>query len=536
MAKDKNTKIDAEKTKIKAEKKEKRKSELKSFFILFLIIAVICGSVYYWYTHIYEEKEPTKKTQENTTTNTTIASSYTAENSLNLVGGKYLIDQNDKSDSIKVVNLEGKVIYEGEIEFSYIYTDENGNLYVILDEYAENENVVTIYKLEDGEFKEYKEFGETNVYYTPILYSKDDNSYLMGFYGMNSTSSDDKKNKLYLLGKETIELDNINLVGDETVLGVSDPIITYSNENIISTNNAHKLYGVYNLNDNRLDIENNYQGIYRANNGNYIAVKDDKAAIIDDKLKKIVDFEYDFIDKHEDFYVVSKNNKLAIMNNNYELVTEFAFDYQDAGMGVDYTYKLCCSAFNTFAAHKIGEKYILTINANELNYDDIEYEKHETYIINSDGTYETITTNHFEYDKESNLIYSYNTKENEYTLYTKELEEKIKINMSDYDYEGAYFLSLINGNTIEVGHNKDLYFDYETGEELDNIKDYTYEFGDVTFKYIGEENEVIITQNEKEIIKYEFEKEYFDSKMIEINEDGTFSSLTEKNYFSVKKQ
>ncbi len=487
--------------------------EIKAFFLLVLIIAAIAGGTWYWYTHIYDGNKETlvKKDEE---TDEYQVYSYLSKESRNdlLVVGNYLIERNE-SQVLKVMNLKGEVLFEGNVDCSYIEIGSDGELYFISDESGDYGNTIILSKLDGDKVLELDPIGKNGVYYTPFYYEDDGNYVLLGFSGLWSTV-DDSGNEtgtyyVHLINDKTYELENYTIFGNQVRLSEGDPVYTEDSKYvIISTIGPLESvkYGLLDIQTGNIVIEPTYEELKYVRDGVYVAQKDGKAGIIDYNKKKLVDFQYDFIDVNDDFYVVSQNNKLAIMDSNYKLITDFVFDYQGGDSELKYDYYLCCASINSFAAYKIEDKYVLVTNYGE-SYGVNSYDKHEAYVIKKDGTYETITE--YDFTVEDDFIYS-STGSNQFVVFNTDLTEKYKLDLTKYDSD-VYRLNLINHNTIEAElESTSIYFDYETGKEISKVNEFEKEIESFQLSYKNGKLTINTGNNEKkfDLANFDFKKFY----------------------------
>lgn len=508
----------------KKEKKKRFFEELRSFFILLVVILAVVFGVWYWYTNVYDKKDNIPAKKEENVVNQYKSYKYTvaSNHKLDVLNDKYVIEYDD--DYIyKVMDVKTNVLFEGEEEFDFYIEGSDGNIYIVLDSEADTENIVNIYKLDNKKFTEVKELFVENVYFVPIQYEeiKGSGNYItLGFtgtrYSYDTELNEENTTFVYSLDGDEYELDNYQLIGDTKGNNSYESIVTYNKDKIIfyvSETYSDKSYGLLKLSDGEVIIKPQYDGLY-TNGSNYIAVKDGKAGIITDKLKKIVNFDYDFIADYGTYYVVSKNNKMAIMDEKYNLVTDFVFDYQASSNNVSYVY----NGVNTFDSYKINDKYILSINNLELD-NNLQYDKSETYIINKNGKYTTIEANKFFVNSSSGLIYAYSNSSRVVTLFDSELNELYKINLNNYDFSGLPKVKLINGNTLEIKLDSSIYYDYETGEEINDIKDFSALINDITINYDKKNKKLIYSSDDKEIANIDVDIDDIDNmNFIELNE------------------
>lgn len=445
-------------------------AEVKALFIILVIIGLISLGGWYWYTHMSPRKsDPIIKQGEAEKLGYNY-SVYSSKNKMEVKYGKYIVDAKDNV-LYRLMDLNGNVLFEGEQDYSYIYLDINNNLYVVKDEDAENENVVSLYKLEESNLVKVIEMYEEEIYLSPIVYvDKEDNEYLLGFAGLEYTNMEDRSTVIYSLEGKKAELEGYNLLGDTEITGAGQEFITH-NKKYISFGSEKE--GLYNLDTQEVAIPATYDHIYATYNNSFVVVKNGKAGIINEKQKKLTSLEYDFIDINNGFYVVAKNKKLAIMDNNYKMVTDFVFAYQ----GGTYNYKLCCMETNSFVAFKRGSKYLLITNQETT---DVTFAKNEAYLISSDGKYETIKEDGYELLDDD--IYLLQKDENKVKFYDKALNYKFDIDLTSYDFDldDIYFEKA--GNTLFIPE-KDIYYNYTSGEELEK-KEIIYENMNVRLEYL----------------------------------------------------
>lgn len=519
----------------KALKKQRRSEilkEIRAFLILVISIGLIAFGVWYWYTHFYNpepkrdqayEKEE-KKVAEYKTIKYSLVNK---EDYLDLISEKYLIER-DKEYIYKVMDLKGDVLFEGRESFDYIYEGLDNELYAYKVSGMSYENIIELYKLEDKEFNKINTISESNVTWKPIIY-KDETSdeKLLGFSGLLNTYDSEMnrvtETKIISLDTKEHTLKDTYLEGENTS---NENILTYDSDYIImyKVNNNKKNYGLYSIKEGKEIISPQYERLYTSGI-NYIAIKNNKSGIISSKLKRIVDFQYDFIEDHKDYYVVSKNNKLAIMDEDYKLVTDFIFDYQTTNDLTSYKYNVKDDEINTFKSIKKNNKYILTINnGEELGH---KYSKHETYIINKNGTYETISDNVFNASECTSLVYSYNTDKKEYTIYDSNIKPLYKINLSEYDYNSYPEIKLLNENTLVININSNIYYNYETGVEIEKPLDYQTSINGITIDY----------NNNDKTVSYQVNNEIVATIPVDIEEDNTYFNKINDNiiYFKTKK-
>ena len=516
------------------EKKSKKIfGELLALLILLLIIGAVSYGGYYWYNHVYKVAN-----KDNGSTKIKDgeykAYVYDAKDGhyVSVINDKYVVEMADPSKLYKIMDIKTKELYSGEKDFTSVYEGIDGNIYVIYNEALENEDSTDIYKVSNGELKKVTTLAKNGIFYSPVLYRdlKTNKQLLLGFTGSySSTEVDDGyKSFIYYITGKTYELDDASVIGDEAILSASENIYTYSDKYIIVKKSNDKV-GLMDFSTGDMKIEFNYDGLYTSFDGNYVAVKDKKAGIIDLDLKKLIDFEYDFIDRSDGFYIVSKDKKLDILDENFKKVNKESFDYQDGGVDLTYTYKLCCANINSFVGYKIGDKYVLVTNFGAAGERIKNYNKNEAYVISQDGLSQIITEKDFDYNKDSGLIYSYYN--NKVTIYDSNMDKKYDIDLSKYDINKIDEVKLVNG-TLYV--NK-LMFDYETGSVVKKPVDYENKYGDLTVKYSNDKIRFYEKDEEVQSYDYKYDESFYSNPVTELENGIYYNNYLEGDFVSILK-
>ena len=453
------------------EAKNQKKGEFHAFLILLIITVVLVGGVYIWYTRFYDPSRDSwlaniiEKTKENEYE----IVKYNTDNKLKQYGD-YIVEYKN-NNLYKVMNLKGEELIDDKIEFDNIYLDSNDNLYLLTNEEDELNNIIKIYKLEDKEFKEYKEYGEEDHKFYPLIY----NDYLFGVVEEYKTYDElIIKSIVHTLDNKDYVIDSGNIQSEKlskTNIDIS------SNRYLIIKSIDNNKYGIYDLASDSQIIDYKYDYLSFVKEDIFIAKQNKKVGIITSKLKKVLDYNYDNVIYKNDLFIASLNNNISILNNNYEEVTNFDLDNKERSL-IDP---------------------ILSMNAYKFN---------DTYIVLSTSIYkiennekEVLDINNFVVNDD--LIYSYNKDKKEYIIYDKDLKEVSKIDLSKYDIEYSK-LYLMNPSTIALNNKNKIYFDYNTGEVIDNPNDYEYEFNNIKYKYSGKDNTIVISENNKELESFKY--------------------------------
>ena len=496
---------------VKEEKKEEPKSEVKvtpkrkinfwsefkSFLIIILIIGLLVLGGWAWYKYIKDHPKPESETIQ--------------ESKKEVVGYNYKVVNKDGNEAqvldnyiilykdgyvTKILSLTGEVLYEGSYKANTFALGIDKKLYLLDVQSADDANSIKVSKFDGNEIKEVYSVGVDNVYFQLIYYSDYENdSYLVGLAGSEFVFEDGESKiedtYFYDLKGNGDSFNGYMLSGDVAVLDIESDIYTYNEQYITFVDNNDK-YGLYDYVNEKMVTEASYDGLYGTYNDNFVAVKDKKAGIINSNEKILVVFEYDFIDQHKDFYVVSKDDKLAIMNKDYEFVTGFDFKYQK-GDGEGFIYKLCCASFNTFAAVKYGNKYILVTN-NMINEYGLDYPIDETYIIDSNGESEAIKEDGF--NILDNYIYFFDKKSNSYAFYDKDLDYRFTVDLSTYAFAKDFQYFYEFGDYVYVS-GKNIYFDTKNGKEVTKPEE---SFVNKNVKVIDGNNKAVISVDGEEVV------------------------------------
>lgn len=481
-------------------KKSNFKKEIRSFFILLLIIGLIVGATWYWYNYRYDKNR--NKKNENNSTETEVKKdiaydikSYKTSTNISLVNNKYIVEYSNKY-IYKVLDTNLDVLYEGEQYYSDFYCGRDNNLYIINEDIADYENIIDLYVLEKAEFIKKETLSDQVVQYKPILTNE---NILLGFIGYYDNTLDDDKqeqelnNYLYLIGHEKksigkMLLDEINIINNPRFI-----ITTSSDYLIVSLNDK---IGVYDISNNDYLIEPTYSAIIPGLNNEFIVTdEEDLDYIVDDKNQKILDSSYDFITSNFDYYVLGKNKKVSIMNRKHEEVASLEMNYRLHKNENDI---LDDGGFEVFYAHDINGKIVLEKHSVDVINSSSTKQLLTIYIFDENGKYQTIETDYFSYDKKNKFIYSYNSKNKEVTVYNDSLEVDFDIDLSIYNYKEIPYLTIYNTNLIYTNIGNGLYFNRSTGELQGEKHEITYEDKNFKITYNSKDKQLIVKIGDKE--------------------------------------
>lgn len=489
---------------VKKEKpvKEKQSSGVGATIIVFILLVGIVAGVYYWYNEVYK-KDSGKITQ---VVNEKLGYSYVnyqskENNKLVFLNETYLIEYaNDIA--YKVADREGNVLFEDQMAFDEVYMDLNDNLYIITDDENEDGNLLSLYKLENGKFVLVKDYQEEGYNFEKITYEVDGKNYLFGISKVNYDSTDNTKvNSITLLESE----DEITLSAGVSFGNLSSTDFVNHSDRYIVVNNNDKV-GLYDLEDKKMVIDFNYESLKIVNDDLLIAKKNSKYALINLKLKKLVDYKYDYIDHKGEYIVVGIDNKIGLIDSNYNSILGLIIpcEYNMSNVSVE--------------SHKVGSKYIITVT--DVNMVDA----YSTYIVNGKDKAESIKEEFFYRD---DFSYTVSNDNKTYTIYDKDLNKKGSINLSDYDFVNKVIVTKV-GNTLVMDG---IYFDYETLKQVDTIKEYEIKEDNYSLK-TNDKGVVNILINGKSIGKYEY---VYPNILFNKTQDGLFYYISDNSYTSIKK-
>ena len=269
-----------------------------------------------------------------------------------------------------ILDSNGKELakFDSGFEYSSVYTGVDGKLYleVLISDDESSSNRLELKVFEDGKINNVYSEEEKGYMFTPIVLNNGD---LLGYAknpvdGYDPEEDEKVNSQVYLVeNKKKIDCGDYTVEGDKE--SRYNKINSSSNYIVVSkTTDGVKKYGAIDLKTGKLVLGFDYEQLVTTTDNNFVAVKNKKAALITAKLKKLIDYEYDFIEANDDFYVVGKDKKMALMDKNYKLFTGFDFDFENALTKDGYDYRVSERGFNSFAAQKYNDKYVLLTKDN----------------------------------------------------------------------------------------------------------------------------------------------------------------------------
>ena len=518
------------------ESKKKSRKGLVFLSIVFLVLIILGGS-FVWYTKIY--KAPDKNVDDNEVKKVSKNDklkfvSYEKANALYSFLSDYILVSGsskgtDYNKIYAILDSNGKELakFDSGFEYSSVYTGVDGKLYleVLISDDESSSNRLELKAFEDGKINNVYSEEEKGYMFTPIVLNNGD---LLGYAknpvdGYDPEEDEKVNSQVYLVeNKKKIDCGDYTVEGDKE--SRYNKINSSSNYIVVSkTTDGVKKYGAIDLKTGKLVLGFDYEQLVTTTDNNFVAVKNKKAALITAKLKKLIDYEYDFIEANDGFYVVGKDKKMALMDKNYKLFTGFDFDFENALTKDGYDYRVSERGFNSFAAQKYNDKYVLLTKDNVFvtGSDKTSHVKNDVYIISSDGKYTQIKNVNFDINK--GLAYSFDEIKKEITVYDENLVEKSKISLKEYDLEDSVVGCLKYEHVIAVTTRyTTLYFDYETGKELDDAT-YVVTLNNLTIN-VDLKNQEVTYMDGKAVQDDLTSKLEYDDAFLHYYKDGRFAT------------
>lgn len=518
------------------ESKKKSRKGLVFLSIVFLVLIILGGS-FVWYTKIY--KAPDKNVDDNEVKKVSRNDklkfvSYEKANALYSFLSDYILVSGsskgtDYNKIYAILDSNGKELakFDSGFEYSSVYTGVDGKLYleVLTSDDESSSNRLELKVFEDGKINNVYSEEEKGYMFTPIVLNNGD---LLGYAknpvdGYDPEEDEKVNSQVYLVeNKKKIDCGDYTVEGDKE--SRYNKINSSSNYIVVSkTTDGVKKYGAIDLKTGKLVLGSDYEQLVTTTDNNFVAVKNKKAALITAKLKKLIDYEYDFIEANDGFYVVGKDKKMALMDKNYKLFTGFDFDFENALTKDGYDYRVSERGFNSFAAQKYNDKYVLLTKDNVFvtGSDKTSHVKNDVYIIGSDGKYTQIKNVNFDINK--GLAYSFDEIKKEITVYDENLVEKSKISLKEYDLEDSVVGCLKYEHVIAVTTRyTTLYFDYETGKELDDAT-YVVTLNNLTIN-VDLKNQEVTYMDGKAVQDDLTSKLEYDDAFLHYYKDGRFAT------------
>ena len=353
----------------------------------------------------------------------------------------------------------------------------NHKLYVLNNE----NNSIEVSYLDNNELKKIDKINNVGSYNKVYYVNSNNNYYLLGFV-INSD-----KEYFYLLDDDklsVIESNDFSFCGD---LVDNNIIHTYDTNHIVITSDNNTNYGVYDLENKKINIGINYEYIKSVGKNSYIINNDNSYSVYDGNMKRL-SITYDYIDKVFNYYITFRDKKVTILDKDLKAITSLDYkindELKDENNNIRYS--------DIFSYYKYKNDLILVDSNNKV------------FLINKEGKVYSKDIDRFSI---TNCLYY--IKDNSIYLLDEELNELYSIDLSYY-YNMNSVVSLkvtLYGNTLVVDdYNTKNYFSYSDGNKLDDIEDYDINFTEsikIRLHKVrdndNEYNEVVLTVGEEEV-------------------------------------
>lgn len=127
-------------------------------------------------------------------------------------------------------------------------------------------------------------------------------------------------------------------------------------ENLIFTQNVLGKLGLYRVDNKQELIKPIYDELVRAKEGIFVAVKNEKAGIIDMNGKVLLDFRYDVLEPAGDYYIAGTGNSIVLLDSNYKEIPSSTLRVNRLNQ---YQYHSCCSYESPFYTFVFASKFFV---------------------------------------------------------------------------------------------------------------------------------------------------------------------------------
>ena len=429
--------------------------------------------------------------------------------SYSLVANKY-IEKANMDNTYSYMNLSNtKLIVKNSSRMEVGY---DGVLYDV----TYDDNTLTISFAKNGLMIPAYSVLKTSNFFSKVYYVKDNYFYLLGVV----LESDNVDYFYYINGDTTVKeivLENNHFLGDNFFDEIGCITTSDLRYIVISSigHNSSKNPKVFDLVDEKIVLDNKYEDIISIGDSMFIASNDNKSSIINSSGKSLT-IPCDFIDRIDDYYLMTRDKKMAILDNNKKVITDFEIPYY----GDAQSYH---TLFNTsYTGLTYNDKLVV------IPYDAASGKADVVYYLNKDNKLSKLNDENVYFD---NFIYSYSESNNSLNVYTDSFELAYIININDY-FEGFTLYDLEfkkYGDTLVLSKNDSkYYFDYKTGEKIDGVKDYVIKYTDsISIKVHSLLSE---GQNRNVFSVVINDKEYAEYNHADFDFTGVFKKIGEKYY------
>jgi len=205
-----------------------------------------------------------------------------------------------------ITDIEGKVIYQDDDNSCLMMS----NSYFMCERHDNSKVKYVIKKVEDsGSVQNIAHENDFNVEGRII---KSGNQ-VVGYY-----SEDKNKTHLTIIHHDTLKDINFDYLLFNEGSNNSYTRKIYGDKYFIITDSSMKLYGLYDIVNEKVLIKPKYKELVYLYDDLFVAAKNDKSGIINSNDDVKVDFKYDVINYSNGLYIVGNGNVLRVLNKNYQ--------------------------------------------------------------------------------------------------------------------------------------------------------------------------------------------------------------------------
>ena len=367
-----------------------------------------------------------------------------------LIDGYYYVEENN----IKTLKRKGNVVSDiSKYEKGKLYKDINDkdSLYIMLNEYIYNEyltvsedaNIINLGGTLRGVYYKdsYNLFG-TEGKTSSIIYDASTGKIITELKGaINKSNNNSNYIVTYQLAtymrQYTYYDKKFNMVTDNNYYFYSGQCDgnTYSS----AVTDGSKNYGYFSVDKKKLIIPIQYQNIYSVNDSEtlFVVKNNDKYALLDNKNKIILPFEYDYMVIINDYIISVKDDVLNIYDKKLNKIDKYSFDID---------------TINKIAGYGLCEPEYEYINISR--YVDEKLAKISFY---TDGKLKTLLFygNNVElYEEKTNIIFGYSQDNKRYIIMSSIIENYInKLDIYDINKNKLYDID-VSKYDISLSYNE----------------------------------------------------------------------------------
>ena len=377
----------------------------------------------------------------------------------------------DKENEIVIMDLSEKEI--AKFDKDYRIYETNNKLYAVKDG---NDKKVVVKELVNDKFEDVWNLDKSDYDSFEFVYDGDK---LIGL----TLEKNNEESKLYLLdGKRELTLKDFIIYSH--TLAAGDGRYVYK-DNAITVNNNK--YGLYDLKNGKELIKPKYDLMKYLDDGIYVAIKDNKAGVIDINDNTLLDFNYKVIEKQGDYYIVDKNDSIQVLDSKFKEIEGASLKI---GSFEHYLYYLCCMNVNDFTTYNF--KGNLIVQNGTGRGEDADF-----YYLDKDANKLTLLGKG-DIKIEDNYLFLKKTDSTLITVYDSNLKKVVEINRPNGIIFNDFNIFLDN---VLVADGK-YFYSFKTGENFGDIKLFKKTYGDyeVSFNKTDEESGTITIKKGDEVL------------------------------------